>query len=224
MTRSSGRSRSNTTKHAASDLADETCINSHKVKSVYVPDELVGEPPKSLPSAKVLSTDRSMKRRPISPFTMNPTFTKGGREPSASQHGPTRVEDEETHGSDAALAGNLIVQTNDGIAERHKASDPCKSALNFAMSTLKSSENRADPQERILDPRTSPIRTEGFGASNSSRKDMTVPVGAVHPDEINDKVMAMLAATDALKPKDPGQKTSSATKMSRKVLTKVSSA
>ncbi|ODA80303.1 hypothetical protein RJ55_03261 [Drechmeria coniospora] len=55
-----------------------------------------------------------------------------------------------------------------------------------------------------------------------------MPAGRAHTDEISQKVMLMLAATDALKPKSAQGITSSASKISRmvptKVLTKVSTA
>lgn len=92
------------------------------------------------------------------------------------------------------------------------------------MSRLESPKQHADSDRRSPDSDAPPALTGGLGASNPSQKDMAVPGGMVDADEINEKVMAMLAATDALKPKTPQPKTSSATKMSRRVFTKVTNA
>ncbi|KND89731.1 hypothetical protein TOPH_05740 [Tolypocladium ophioglossoides CBS 100239] len=228
VTRSRCIRRSNSIDPIASDLLDDTDIKSNG-KAACVSDGNVGELPssRSMPMPKNPQSARPMDRGPISPFTMHPVFINNG-EPSDSQQGPSRVEKTHAKNFVGALAGSSIAQNRAGSLQQHKASGLFTSAPELSMSPLESPKQHADSDGRYPDSDTQPAFTEGLRALSPNQKDMAVPGGMADADEINEKVMAMLAATDALKPKTPQPKTSSATKMSRmvssKVFTKVSNA
>ncbi|POR33644.1 Uncharacterized protein TPAR_06159 [Tolypocladium paradoxum] len=224
VTRSRGIGRSNSIDRIASDLPDDTDIKSHDGEAACISDENVGELPssKSMPMPEDPQSARPVDRGPISPFTMHPVFVND-EEPSNAQQGPSRVEKTHAKNSGGPLAGSSIAPNRAGSLQQRKASGLFRSAPEHSMLPPESPELHADAGSdgRSPDLDAQPVFTGGLGATNLNQKDTVVPGGVVDADEINERVMAMLAATDALKPKTSQPKTSSAAKMSRMVSSKV---
>ena len=164
-----------------------------------------------------------MDRGPVSPFTMHPVFMSDGESSNAPQ-GPWPVDKpKEANYLAGTLAASSPAQDCAGSPQQRRASGLFKSVPEASLSSLKIPRS-LDCNERSTDLETAPARNKGYGAFNSSQEGMTVPSGLVDPKEIENRVIAMLAATDALKPKNPLPKISSETKMPHKVLAKVSNA
>ncbi|PNY23847.1 Uncharacterized protein TCAP_06219 [Tolypocladium capitatum] len=214
-TRSGGIRRSNRIGRMASDVLDDTDVKSQD-EAARVSDENVGKLPssKSMPMPKNPQSAISLDRGPISPFTMHPVFMND-EVPSDAGQGPSRVDKAHTKNSGEAMAGSSIAQNHAASLQPRNESGLLRSAPEPAMSPLESPKQHADSDGGSPDLDAQPVSAGGMGTSNSKQKDTVVSGGMVDADEINEKVMAMLAATDALKPKTSEPKASSATKMSR---------
>ncbi|PHH69762.1 hypothetical protein CDD80_6515 [Ophiocordyceps camponoti-rufipedis] len=187
-------------------LASALLDDSDREIQIDRPSTAAGVPPPSLPSGDAFgrgNIPRSKTGIP-SPFTMHPVFSS----PEAAAAAQAAAAPYEGRGAKPALAQSSSVQFPAGSMSQAKGSQPSK--------LLPKSYTTAFPPQQ---------HAHGYGAApfRPARGSLDIQRSPLQPDarEVDDKVRAMLAATEALKSKAPQEKTASTPKSSTSVPSRV---
>lgn len=220
-TRSRGTRHSNSIDEIASALLDDTNYQTDNGGRAPSPNRSRAQLPsgRPMPMTTSASTGSTLDGVPLSPLSMHAVFATTTT-PVPHRSSPSRVEKTSPRKQRRQLAKRSSTRKRSGSLKQNKATREGDSSGNPAKSPFDDSHEENNDESGL----------EAFPAFDEnaapSRPEPTTHHG-IDADEIERKVAAMLAATEALKPTAPQAKGTAASKVSRmvpSVLAKMSNA